>query len=108
MNSSGIMPMEYNVLVQPKEVEEKTKGGLLLAPETLEKEEFGRINGTLVAVSAGAFTENYYGWPEDARKPQVGDHVFFSKYSATEIKGRDGATYWLMKDRDIAGVMADE
>lgn len=97
--------MEYNVLVSPKEVETKTKGGVILADETLEKEQFGRMEGTLVAVSPVAF--DFAEWPEGEEKPKPGDQVIFSKYNATEITGRDGAKYWLMKDRSIAGVMDD-
>lgn len=105
MNSSGIQPMEYNVLVKPKAVEEKTSGGLFLPEETKEREQFGQQEGVLIASSAGAFTFNYEGWPEGADKPKVGDRVVFSKYQATEIKGADGGTYWMMKDKSIAGVM---
>jgi co-chaperonin GroES (HSP10) len=103
MNTSGIRPMEYNVLVKPTPVETKTKGGLLLAESTVEKEEFGRMDGVLVAVSPMAFT--FEDWPEGARGPQVGDRVVFSRYQATELTGADGAKYWMMKDRSIAGVM---
>lgn len=103
MNGSGITPTEYNVLVLPKEVETKTKGGIILADETLEKEKFGRMEGQLVAASPLAF--NYDEWPDGAEPPKVGDRVMFSKYNATEITGRDGKSYWLMKDRSIVGVM---
>lgn len=105
MNSSGIHPLEYNVLVKPKVVEEKTEGGLYLPSETREREQFGQMEGELIAVSPAAFTFNYEGWPEDAALPEVGDRVFFSKYQATEVKGSDGETYWLMKDKSLAGVM---
>lgn len=106
MNTSGIKPMEYNVLVKPSEVEAKTKGGIILADETKEKEQFGRMEGTLVAVSPLAFS--FADWPEGAEKPQPGQTVLFSRYQGTEITGRDGAKYWLMKDQSIAGVMTDE
>lgn len=102
-NDSGIHPMEYNVLVLPQEVENKTKGGLYLADETVEKDSFSRMEGDLVAVSPLAF--NFDDWPEGARVPQVGDRVLFSKYNATEILGRDGMKYWIMKDRSIAAVV---
>lgn len=105
MNNSGISPMEYNVLVQPKKVEEKTAGGLYIPDDTREREQFGQMEGILVAISPAAFTFNYEGWPEDAALPKVGDRVFFSKYQATEIKGNDGEKYWMMKDKSIAGVM---
>jgi len=106
MNESGINPVEYNVLVLPSEVETKTKGGLLLADTTVEKEQFGRMEGTLVAVSPMAFT--FLDWPaaDNDKKPKVGDTVVFSKYAASEITGRDGKQYWLMKDKSIVGVMA--
>lgn len=105
MNTSGINPVEYNVLVKPKAVEEKTTGGIFLPDSTKEREKFGQMEGELVAISPAAFTYNYEGWPEGAELPQVGDRVVFSKYQATEIKGSDGETYWMMKDKSIAGVM---
>lgn len=108
MNDSGIFPLEYNVLVSPKVVEEKTDGGLIIPDETREREQFGQMEGTLVAISPAAFTYNYEGWPDNHPLPEVGDRVVFSKYQATEIKGKDGEKYWLMKDRSLAGVMKDD
>jgi chaperonin GroES len=103
MNTSGIRPMEFNVLVKPIEVDRTTKGGLILADSTVEKEEFGRMEGTLVGVSPMAFS--FAEWPDDAPKPKVGDRVLFSRYQATELTGRDGGKYWMMKDKSIMGVM---
>jgi len=105
MNTSGIRPVEYNVLVKPKDVETKTKGGLLLADSTVEKEEFGRMEGTLVAASPLAFS--FADWPDASQMPQVGQTVIFSKYQATEITGRDAGKYWMMKDKSIAGVIEE-
>lgn len=100
----GIKPMEYKVLVRPTEVEEKTKGGVFLPDTTKEKEKFGRMEGTLVAVSPMAFI--FEGdWPEDAQKPQPGDKVVFAKYNAEPIKGKDGVEYWIMRDSSIIAVM---
>lgn len=104
VNSSGIRPMEYKVLVKPEAVEEKTKGGIILPDSKREKDEYGRTEGILVAVSPVAFTGK--GYPEGSA-PVVGDRVIFSRYSASEVKGRDGEDYWLMNDEAIAGVMAD-
>ena len=105
-NPSGINPVEYNVLVKPKAVEDKTAGGLYLPDDTKEREQYGQMEGDLVAVSPAAFTFNYEGWPDLSPLPKAGDRVVFSKYQATEIKGADGEKYWLMKDKAIAGVMA--
>jgi chaperonin GroES len=103
MNTSGIKPKEYNVLVKPDDVEKKTKGGIILADSTVEKEEFGRMEGVMVAASPLAFS--YAEWPDAGEIPKVGERVLFSRYQATEVQGRDGGKYWLMKDRAIAGVI---
>lgn len=106
MNESGIKPVEYNVLVKPKVVEEKTAGGVFLPDAAKDREQFGQMEGELIAVSPAAFTFNYEGWPEGSALPKPGDKVVFSRYQATEIKGHDGKAYWLMKDKAIAGVLA--
>jgi len=105
MNTSGIRPQEYNVLVKPDDVEATTKGGLIIPATKIEKDEFARTEGKLVATSPMAFS--FEDWPTDAadQKPQIGDRVIFSRYQATEVTGRDGAKYWLMKDKAIAGVI---
>lgn len=105
MNTSGIAPMGYKVLVLPKEVETKTKGGLILAESTVEKDGFQRREGIIVAASPMAFT--FPDWPEHARKPQVGDRVMYARYQADEVKGRDGNDYWIMEDRAIMAVIED-
>jgi chaperonin GroES len=103
-NGSGINPVEYNVIVLPKQVEEKTAGGLYLPQETKEKEEYARKEGVLVAVSPMAFS--FVDWPAhlEDEKPKVGDTVVFPKYQAEEFIGVDGQKYWLMKDKAIIGV----
>ena len=107
MNQSGIRPMEYNVIVKPDDVETTTKGGLIIPPSKIEKDEFARTEGTLVAASPMAFS--FTDWPaDDDSKPRVGDRVVFSRYQATEVTGRDGGKYWIMKDKAIAGVMIDD
>lgn len=102
-NASGIRPTEYKVLVLPKAVEMKTAGGLLLPETKIEKDSFARQEGVLVAVSPMAFTN-----PDWVDPPKVGDRVMFSKYNADEVQGRDGATYWIMKDTAIVAVMENE
>lgn len=104
-DTSGIKPQGYNVLVLPREVEAKTKGGLYLPDDTKDREQFAQTEGVLVAVSPMAFA--FKDWPEDRAgdKPAIGDRVLFSRYLATKVRGADGREYWLMKDESIAGVM---
>lgn len=102
-NRSGISPTYDKVLVLPQAVEKKTKGGLILTDEAVEKSEFGRQDGILIAAGPAAF--RIEGWDEDAPRPQPGQRVMFSKYNASEVRGNDGATYWIMKDTAIMAVM---
>ena len=105
LNSSGVSPLGYKVLVLPKEVEAKTKGGLLLPESKVEKDGFQRREGIVVAASPMAFT--FPDWPDGARKPQVGDRVMFARYQADEIAGKDGQSYWIMEDKAIMATIED-
>lgn len=107
MNQSGIRPQEFNVLVKPDAVETKTKGGIIIPESKLERDEFARTEGTLVAISPIAFS--FDDWPEEIadQKPKVGDRVIFSRYQAQELTGRDGCKYWIMKDKSIVAVLEE-
>lgn len=102
-NPSGIIPVEYKVVVLPRKVEEKTKGGIIRPDIVVEKDEHAAVEGIIVALSPLAFT--YEEWPAGARKPQAGDSVLFARYSGIRHKGKDGETYVIMNDKDIAAIM---
>ena len=103
-NASGIRPMWDKVLVKPDEAEAVTRGGIIIPETTKERDQFAKQEGVLVAVGPAAFR---YDWPDDraADQPSVGERVFFSRYQAEKIRGRDGVEYWILKDESIAGVM---
>jgi chaperonin GroES len=102
-NPSGILPTEYKVLIAPVEVDQKSKGGIILPDETKERDQFAQMKGVLVAVSPLAFT--YDDW-KDAKPPKVGDEVLFAKYAGAVVDGKDGKKYRLTNDKDIAAVLA--
>lgn len=104
-NASGIQPTEYKVLILPKMVEEKTKGGIFMPDQTKERDQFAQIEGELVAVSPLAFTYDDK-WPEGYALPKVGDRVLYAKYAGTTVRGKDGQEYRLVNDRDIGAVLA--
>lgn len=106
---AGILPTEYKCLILPAPVEEKTKGGLILAEETKDKEKYATTEGTLIAVSPLAFS---YATPEEwaaakAEKPKPGDRVVFVKYAGLRRKGKDGKDYILCNDKDIVAIIED-
>lgn len=104
VNLSGIRPIEFNVLVRQKKVDEVTKGGIHIPQIAQEREQAAAIEGEVVAVSPLAFT--YEKWPEDFQLPQPGDRVYFAKYAGMKVKGADGADYLIVKDKDLAAVLA--
>jgi chaperonin GroES len=92
--------------VKPIKVDEKTKGGIILPDETKERDQFAQMQGVLVAVSPLAFTyadEKEWGL---GSKPKPGDKVMFAKYAGAAVKGRDGADYRIINDKDISAVLA--
>lgn len=101
-NPSGIKPVEYNVLVKPKEVEEKTAGGLIIPQSKRDMDKFAQEEGEIIAFAPLAGGEI---WPEDDR-PKEGDTAVFAKYAGTRVVGFDDEEYRLMKDKDILAVKA--
>lgn len=104
VNPSGITPMEYKVVVLPKQelgyVE--LKGGFKLhkPDETKERDQHAASQGVVVAVSPTAFT-----FEVGAPKAEPGQTVLFARYSGMTHKGKDGVEYRIMNDKDIVAVM---
>lgn len=105
MNTSGINPVEYNVLIQLDKVEEQTPGGLYIPEDTKDKEGFAQVKGTLVAASPMAF--DFADWPDDVPGPSVGNRVLIARHAGTEAEGMDGNTYRIVKDKDVLAVTHD-
>jgi chaperonin GroES len=104
-NESGIYPTEYKVLISPRTVEEKTKGGIIIPDQTKERDQFAQMEGALVAVSPLAFS--YDDWKgADDKRPKAGDRVLFAKYAGAVVTGKDGKDYRLVNDKDIGAVLA--
>ncbi len=103
-DTSGIIPLEYYVLIKLDPVEEKTKGGIILIEETRERKEQAQRTGRLVAIGPLAFE---YDVDNDVI-PQVGERVAFPKYGGIEITGKDKLEYRLLKDGDLAAIMTEE
>lgn len=105
-NTSGIEPTEFNVLVLPDAVEERTAGGIIKPQDTREREQAAAIKGCIVAVSPLAFT--YETWPDHARRPKAGDRVLIAKYAGLTVEGADGKHYRVLKDKDVAALLIEE
>lgn len=91
-----LKPLADRVLIEVKEEETKTKGGILL-PDTAQKKS---QRGVVLAVGKGKFTDAGARIPMEVK---VGDEVLFAKYSGTDIE-EGGKHMLLITERDILGI----
>lgn len=103
----GIDVFEFNILVLPREVEEKTSSGIYIPDQSREREEEAGIEGIVVGV--GEFAFHFEGSDGEVqpwdKRPQVGETVMFARYAGgRNFIGSDGRRYRIMKDKDVLGV----
>jgi chaperonin GroES len=109
MNQSGLIPLEFFVVVELDPTEEKTKGGIILPSQTTDKDKLATQEGTLVAVSPHAFS--YAEWRADMRKPEVGERVLFKRYAGSLHERETGGakrSYRLLNDKDVIAIVEPE
>lgn len=98
--TSGITPVEYQVLIEPIEVQKQTRGGLYIPDQTQEREGFARTEGVLVAKSDRAF--------EGLVDVPVGARVMYARHTGIQTRGRDGKEYWLVRDKAVLAVVESD
>lgn len=104
MNESKVRPIDYRVIVRPDEVEERTKGGIILPPGTREADRLRQEKGTLVAKGDSAFDE---GWSDYEREQLVPDaRVLVCAYAGTSFKV-ENVMYRLCNDKDITALLEE-
>lgn len=104
MNTSGITPTGFMVLVKFAIGADKTPGGLLLPASVRERDDAACQTGTIVA--KGPCAGDALDWPEGHEFPPVGSRVVVKKFAAMyELKGDDGFEYRLCEDKDVLAVL---
>ena len=101
-NGSGIRPFRNCLLLLPKQIDEKSEGGIIMATgKELEREQLAQSEGVVVAMGEAVFT----GWGFDITdRPKIGDTVVFTKYAGMVRKGDDGLQYRLILDEDVRAI----
>lgn len=105
-NTTGLIPCEFNVIVEQDKVEEKTKGGILLPDNEIERNKHRQTLGTIRAVAPLAFNEDV--WPGDLPKPQIGQRIAFALHTGTFVNAPDGTEYRIIKDKDVVALIEAE
>jgi chaperonin GroES len=93
MKTLKVRPLEDRVVVEPKEAEERTAGGIVLPDTAKEKPQ----RGTVVSVGPGKLLDS---GERGTLSVVVGDEVIYGKYSGTEIE-LDGKDLKIVREADI-------
>lgn len=88
----SIKPLADRVLVEPKEAETKTAGGLIIPDTAKEKPQQGKI----IAVGPGK--------KDEPMELHAGDDVLYGKYAGTTVTV-DGKDYLIMRQDDVVAII---
>jgi chaperonin GroES len=91
-----IRPLGDRVLVEPTDVKEMTKGGIIIPDNAKEKP----MEGNVIAVGKKRDKDG----KEIKFDVKVGDSVLLPKYGGTEVK-LNNKTYQLVREEDLLGVI---
>jgi co-chaperonin GroES (HSP10) len=99
-------PLNWKVLVQPNQVNMKTKGGLFLAPISKDNEEYLTAHGRIVAVGDLAYRDRDTGEAWKTLSPQVNDRVTYGKYAGQKIVV-NGVKLLLLNDDELTSIIPE-
>ena len=91
-----IIPLADRVVIKAVEVEETTKGGLILTGSAKEKPQVAQV----IAVGPGGVVDG----KEVKMTVKVGDKVIYGQYAGSSYKA-DGIEYKVLREDDILAVI---
>ena len=89
----NLRPLDDRVVVEPKEAEERTAGGIVLPDTAKEKPQRGKV----ISVGPGKLLDS---GDRGKLSVTVGDEVIYGKYSGTEIEV-EGREVKILRENDI-------
>ena len=95
-------PTGWRILVLPFKMGEKTKGGILMGQDTLEKQQVASQCGNVLAMGPDCYRDkNRY---KQGPWCKVGDWVMFARYAGSRIKIEGGEVRLLNDDEILATI----
>lgn len=93
-----IKPCGHKLVVKPIEVEEKTKGGIILPETVKENEQRNVVKGIITEIGSQCWKEFSDGKPW----AEVGDKIVFARHSGIILKDEeDEKEYRVINDEDV-------
>ena len=95
-------PTGWRLLVLPFKMNEKTKGGVLLGQETIERQQVGSQCGNVLAMGPDCYSDK----DRFTQGPwcKVGDWIVFARYAGSRIEIEGGEVRLLNDDEVLATV----
>ncbi len=91
-------PTGWRIIVLPFRMDEKTKGGILMGQDTLDKQQVASQCGNVLAMGPQCYKDKER-YP-DGPWCKVGDWVIFARYAGSRIK-IDGGEVRLLNDDEV-------
>jgi chaperonin GroES len=98
------MPTGWRMLVLPFRMNEKTKGGVLLGTETIDRQQVASQCGNVIAMGPDCYNDTKRF--NDGPWCKVGDWVVFARYAGSRIE-IDGGEVRLLNDDEILATVQD-
>ena len=99
-------PTGWRMIVLPYKMREKTKGGIIMGQDTLEKQQVASQCGNVLAMGPDAYGDKQR-FP-DGPWCKVGDWVMFARYAGSRIKIEGGEVRLLNDDEVLATIKNPE
>ena len=96
-------PAGYRLLLKPREIENKTAGGIILTDELVEHAKFSCVISQIIDMGPDAYKDHNKANTEWAK---IGDWVLTGKYVGLKVK-HDGEEYSLINDDEVVAVVLD-
>ena len=99
-------PTGWRILILPFKMKEKTKGGILMGQDTLERQQVASQCANVLAVGPHAYRDKKR-FP-DGPWCKVGDWIMFARYAGSRIKIEGGEVRLLNDDEVLATIKNPE
>ena len=99
-------PLNWKVLIQPNQVNMKTKGGLYLASISKDNEEYLTAHGRIAAMGDLAYKDRDTGEAWKTLSPKVNDRVTYGKYAGQKIV-INGVKFLLLNDDELTSIIPE-
>jgi co-chaperonin GroES (HSP10) len=107
LGSGLLLPLNWRIVVAPLAPPKKTKGGIILADDTADAQDYLAHVGKVLRIGDLGYTEaRLRGTHGAAIRVWPGDWVIFARYAGARMSYR-GLRIVLMNDDDVLGVTDD-